>query len=194
MLKRVFCFSFTYLYSLAQARAKSLTNPTYKSYLYSEETKKKIAVGVRNGWKRRQKMLRIQENCLFEWQNLIAEASREGYDGQAELQWDSYKVLNVKLQEEWLESIERRKNTPRLQGSKRAPKSLEQRRKISEAISRKWADTVSDNYIFLVSFKSKVFNNSHLYDEGGSCLYKWYLEHQDIHIFNRRFMGTQHVT
>lgn len=95
------------------------------------------------GWERRRQKLLVQETCHFEWQNLIAEASRRGYDGEEELQWDSYKILDVKLREEWVESVEERKTMTRLKGNKRAPKSLEQRRKISEAISRKWTDPVS---------------------------------------------------
>lgn len=104
----------------------------------------KIGVGVRMGWKRRRQKLQLQESCYFEWQNLIAEASRRGYDDEEELQWDSYKILDGKLKEEWVESVEQRKMMPRPKGNKRAPKSLEQRRKISEAISRKWADPVSE--------------------------------------------------
>ncbi|XP_058078811.1 uncharacterized protein LOC131227113 [Magnolia sinica] len=106
----------------------------------SEETRVKIGLGVRMGWQRRRGKLMIQEKCHLEWQNLIAEASRKGYEGEDELQWDSYKILDKQLEEEWLESVERRKLMPRPKGSKRAPKSPEQRRKISEAISAKWAD------------------------------------------------------
>lgn len=84
----------------------------------------------------------LQETCHFEWQNLIAEASRKGYAGEEELQWDSYKRLDEQLEKEWLESVEQRKKMPRPKGSKRAPKSPEQRRKISAAISAKWADPV----------------------------------------------------
>eukprot|EP00268_Persea_americana_P063060 TRINITY_DN8138_c0_g2_i1.p1 TRINITY_DN8138_c0_g2~~TRINITY_DN8138_c0_g2_i1.p1 ORF type:complete len:576 (-),score=139.64 TRINITY_DN8138_c0_g2_i1:418-2145(-) len=106
----------------------------------SEETKKKIGVGVRMGWERRRQMLLVQETCYLEWQNLIAEASRKGIAGEDELQWDSYKILDRQLKQEWLESIEKRKTIPRPKGSKRAPKSPEQRKKISDAISAKWAD------------------------------------------------------
>ena len=111
--------------------------------LCSEETRVKIGAGVRKGWQRRREMLMVQEKCLFEWQNVIAEASRKGYASEAELQWDSYKIIAEQLQQEWLESIEKRKSMPRPKGSKRAPKSPEQRRKISQAISAKWADPVS---------------------------------------------------
>lgn len=106
----------------------------------SKETRMKIAVGVRVGWQKRREKLMVQEGCCFEWQNLIAEASRGGSVGEEELQWDSYRILDEQLKEEWLESVEQRKLTPRPKGGKRAPKSLEQRRKISESISAKWAD------------------------------------------------------
>ncbi|GFZ04362.1 hypothetical protein Acr_16g0009860 [Actinidia rufa] len=108
----------------------------------SEETRIKIGAGVRMGWERRREKLMLQETCCFDWQNLIAEASRRGFVGEEELQWDSYKILDEQLEQEWLESVEQRKKLPRAKGSKRAPKSLEQRRKISEAISAKWADPV----------------------------------------------------
>ncbi|XP_062087971.1 uncharacterized protein LOC133794643 isoform X2 [Humulus lupulus] len=108
----------------------------------SEETRVKIGVGVRMGWERRRKKLFLQEMCHFEWQNLIAEASRQGYDGEEELQWNSYEIMNEQLKKEWLKQVEKRKSMPRPKGSKRAPKSPEQRKKISEAIYRKWADPV----------------------------------------------------
>ncbi|KAL0380602.1 UNVERIFIED_CONTAM: hypothetical protein Sangu_0124500 [Sesamum angustifolium] len=106
----------------------------------SEETRMKIGVGVRLGWERRREKLMLQEKCYFEWQNLIAEAAQKGFSGEEELQWDSYKALDKQLEKEWLQSVEERKNMPRPKGSKRAPKSAEQKRKISEAISAKWAD------------------------------------------------------
>ncbi|KAL5579687.1 hypothetical protein UlMin_012129 [Ulmus minor] len=124
----------------------AMQNPKVKMKLVnlghaqSKETRAKIGVGVRKGWQRRRAKLLVQETCHFEWQNLIAEASRRGYDGEDELQWNSYKILKEKLEVEWLESVEQRKLMRRPKGSKRAPKSPEQKRKISEAIYRKWAD------------------------------------------------------
>ncbi|KAI3463185.1 hypothetical protein Pfo_019848 [Paulownia fortunei] len=107
----------------------------------SEETRSKIGVGVQLGWARRREKLMLQETCHYEWQDLIAEAARKGLFGEEELQWDSYKTLNKHLEQEWLQSVEERKNMPRPKGgSKRAPKSAEQKRKIAEAISAKWAD------------------------------------------------------
>ncbi|KAM2208490.1 hypothetical protein ACFXTI_024481 [Malus domestica] len=124
----------------------AMQNPKVKMKLVnlghaqSEETRVKIGLGVRIGWQRRREKLSLQENCCFDWQNLIAKASRQGYDGEEELQWDSYKILDEKLTEEYSESVEQRKIMRRPKGSKRAPKSLEQRRKISQAISAKWND------------------------------------------------------
>ncbi|KAK3025128.1 hypothetical protein RJ639_043910 [Escallonia herrerae] len=124
----------------------AMQNPKVKMKLanlghaQSEETRVKIGVGVRVGWERRRQKLMLQETCHFEWQNFIAEASRRGFGGEEELQWDSYKILDGRLEQEWVESVEQRRRTPRPKGSKRAPKSLEQRRKISEAIAAKWAD------------------------------------------------------
>ncbi|KAJ4717709.1 Muscle M-line assembly protein unc-89, putative isoform 2 [Melia azedarach] len=124
----------------------AMQNPKVKMKLInlghaqSEETRKKIGVGVRMGWEKRREKLMVQENCYFEWQNLIAEVSRRGLAGETDLQWDSYNILDEQLKQEWLESVEQRKTMPRLKGSKRAPKSPEQRRKIAEAIAAKWAD------------------------------------------------------
>ncbi|GAV87315.1 LOW QUALITY PROTEIN: hypothetical protein CFOL_v3_30741, partial [Cephalotus follicularis] len=124
----------------------AMQNPKVKEKLanlghaQSEDTRIKIGVGVRMGWQRRRQKLMVQETCYFEWQNLIAEASRRGFAGEEELLWDSYKILSEQLEKEWTESVERRRMMRRPKGSKRAPKSLEQRRKIAEAIAAKWAD------------------------------------------------------
>ncbi|XP_041001741.1 uncharacterized protein LOC121247461 [Juglans microcarpa x Juglans regia] len=107
----------------------------------STETRVKIALGVRLGWQRLREKLTVQEGCCFEWQNLIAEAAKRGFVGEEELQWDSYKILDEQLKKEWLESVEQRKMMAGLKGSKRTTMSPEQRRKISEAISAKWANT-----------------------------------------------------
>ncbi|KAL8466449.1 hypothetical protein ACS0TY_035512 [Phlomoides rotata] len=106
----------------------------------SEETKMKIGVGVRLGWERRREKLILQDTCHSDWQTLIAEAARKGLLGEEELQWDSYKILNKQHTEEWLESVKQRRIMRRPKGSKRAPKSADQKRKISEAIAAKWAD------------------------------------------------------
>ncbi|KAF7813959.1 uncharacterized protein G2W53_027928 [Senna tora] len=124
----------------------AMQNPKVKMKLVdlghaqTTETRLKIGIGVRKGWERRREKKMVQEACHFEWQNLIAEASRQGFVGEEELQWNSYETLDEQLKQEWLESIEQRKKMQRSSGSKRAPKSLEQKRKIAEAISAKWAD------------------------------------------------------
>ncbi|KAJ4844093.1 hypothetical protein Tsubulata_027526 [Turnera subulata] len=135
--------------TIARIREKTrlaMQNPKIKKKLanhghaQSEETRNKIGIGVRIGWKKRQKKLMLQESCHFEWQNLIAEASRRGCAGEEELQWDSYGIIREQLQLEWLESVEQKKRNPKPHGNRRAPKSPEQRRKIAEAIAAKWAD------------------------------------------------------
>ncbi|KAL2539067.1 hypothetical protein Adt_00045 [Abeliophyllum distichum] len=106
----------------------------------SEETRMKIGVSVRLGWEKRREKLMLQEACCYEWKNLTAEASRRGLLGEEQLQWDTYKILRKQFEQEWLQSVEERKKVPKLKGNKKAPKSAEQRRKISEAISAKWTD------------------------------------------------------
>lgn len=126
---------------LAMQDPKIKMKLTSLGHAQSKETKMKIAAGVRMGWQKRREKLMVQERCCFEWLNLIAEASRQGFVGEEELQWDSYKILDEQLMEEWLESVRQRKLMRRPpKSSKRAPKSPEQRKRISEAISAKWAD------------------------------------------------------
>ncbi|GMQ02109.1 hypothetical protein CsSME_00048491 [Camellia sinensis var. sinensis] len=135
------------VYLQAKNKQISLTQPMQVKmklvnlgHAQSEETRMKIGNGVQTGWERRSEKLKLQETCYFEWQNLIAEASRKGFVGEEEKQWDSYEILDEQLEQEWLESVEQSRKMARPKGSKRAPNSLEQRRKISEAISAKWAD------------------------------------------------------
>ncbi|XP_042025677.1 uncharacterized protein LOC121772589 [Salvia splendens] len=124
----------------------AMQNPKVKAKLInlghaqSEKTRLKIGAGVRLGWEKRRKKLMVQDTCYYSWQNLIAETARKGLQGEEQLQWDSYKILDKELQQEWQQSVEKRRSMPRLKGSKRAPKSAEQKRKISVAIAAKWAD------------------------------------------------------
>ncbi|XP_020868939.1 uncharacterized protein LOC9330523 isoform X2 [Arabidopsis lyrata subsp. lyrata] len=106
----------------------------------NKETRMKIGEGVRMRWARRKERRKVQETCHFEWQNLLAEAAKEGYRDEEELQWDSYKILDQQNQLEWLESVEQRKAAKGAKSNRRAPKSPEQRRRIAEAIAAKWAD------------------------------------------------------
>ncbi|CAL0307913.1 unnamed protein product [Lupinus luteus] len=104
------------------------------------ETKQKIGAGVKMRCKRKRERKVVQETCCFEWQNLIAEASKRGYVDQEELQWNSYEILNEQLEQEWLTSVKEGKQIPRSPCRNRAPKTPEHRRKIAEAIAAKWAD------------------------------------------------------
>ncbi|KAK7267758.1 hypothetical protein RIF29_20437 [Crotalaria pallida] len=107
----------------------------------------------------------VQETCCLEWQNLIAKASSQGNFGQEELQWNSYETLNEQLKLEWLAIVKKREKMPRELGNRRAPKTLEHRRKIAEAISAKWADPVSV-YVnasrLYGSYRSQMFHTSWL--------------------------------
>ncbi|CAD5315471.1 unnamed protein product [Arabidopsis thaliana] len=106
----------------------------------NKETRMKIGEGVRMRWARRKERRKVQETCHFEWQNLLAEAAKQGYTDEEELQWDSYNILDQQNQLEWLESVEQRKAIKGAKSNRRAPKSPEQRRRIAEAIAAKWAD------------------------------------------------------
>ncbi|KAK6128089.1 hypothetical protein DH2020_038172 [Rehmannia glutinosa] len=123
-----------------------------------EETRIKIGMGVRLGCERRREKLMLQMACQYEWLDLIAEAARKGLFSEEELQWDSYKTLNEQLEQEWLQSIEERRNMARPMGNYRAPKSAEQKRKIAEAISAKWADPEYRNRV--CSAQSKFHGKS----------------------------------
>ncbi|KAI3409600.1 uncharacterized protein J3R85_019075 [Psidium guajava] len=115
----------------------------------SEETRMKIGAKVRMGWQRRHQSFMMQATCFYRWQNLIAEASRKGHlIGVEELQWDTYNLLHEQLEQEWLVSVQERKSMPRPKGSKRAPKSPEQRRKIAKAIAAKWEDPEYRNNVY----------------------------------------------
>ncbi|QHO01650.1 uncharacterized protein DS421_13g416940 [Arachis hypogaea] len=106
------------------------------------ESRLKIGAEVKMGWVRRLRKKMLQEACCFEWQNLIVEASRKGYAELEELQRNSYGILDKQLKQEWSECVEQRKQMVRPPGSKRRPKSPEQRRKIAEANAAKWADPI----------------------------------------------------
>ncbi|XP_061340911.1 uncharacterized protein LOC133287344 isoform X2 [Gastrolobium bilobum] len=110
------------------------------------------------------------DTCCIEWQNLIAEASRQGYVDQEELLWDSYETLDEQLKLEWLESVKQRKQMQREPGSKRAPKSPEQRKKIAEAISAKWADHEYRGRVCsaMAKFHGTEMKPSRLTDDGQS--------------------------
>ncbi|KAF3331015.1 Origin recognition complex subunit 2 [Carex littledalei] len=105
-----------------------------------DDTKSKIAQGVKEGWRRRSEKNMIQQRCHVEWCNMIAEMTRIGFYGETELQWDSYELLQEELKRECPQSLHKRISMLRKQNSSRGPKSPEQRKRIAEAIRAKWAD------------------------------------------------------
>ncbi|CAI9286223.1 unnamed protein product [Lactuca saligna] len=114
------------------------------------ETRSKIAAAVRVTWNKRRFQQKMMSHCQQEWRNLVSEASRKGFCGEEELQWDSYEIIQKQLTKEYRAGVESRKeylrtNSLKPEGQRgvshlRAPKTPEQRKKISEAIAAKWAD------------------------------------------------------
>jgi len=105
----------------------------------SEHTKMKIGIAVRKALEESRKKKKLQETCLLEWEDMIAEAARIGAYGEEELQWDAYAILKEKMHQEWLQALKMEKAMSKHK-DKRAPKSVEQKKKISEAIKAKWTD------------------------------------------------------
>ena len=52
-----------------------------------------IGVSMRKVFEERRKRKKLQEMCLLEWEDNIAEAARIGVNGEDELQWDAYAIL-----------------------------------------------------------------------------------------------------
>nr|GEY47891.1 nuclease associated modular domain 3 [Tanacetum cinerariifolium] len=132
----------------------AMRNPEVKKKLMkgihnqTRETRQKIAAAVRQTWDRRRFTRRMIARCHREWLDLIAEASRKGLYGEEELQWNSYEIMSKQLDKEFREGIESRKKKRGSGPGVRAPKTLEQRKKISEAIAAKWADPVYRDRVY----------------------------------------------
>ncbi|CAK8544995.1 unnamed protein product [Lathyrus sativus] len=124
----------------------AMQNPKVKMKLVnlgrtqSADSRHRISLGVRKLWDKRRRMKILQDTCCSQWQNLIAQASRQGFLGQEELQWNSYETLDAQLKQESLRNAELRKLMTRESSSKRGPKSPEQRKKIAASITAKWAN------------------------------------------------------
>ncbi|MCO5596841.1 hypothetical protein L7F22_050911 [Adiantum nelumboides] len=98
----------------------------------SSETKLKIKSQLLNFWELRREAKKMQESCLREWEELIADTARRGSDGDVVYQWNSYNILMMEL-------INSNKKI-HVKMQKTGRKSADHRRKISEAIRAKWAD------------------------------------------------------
>ncbi|KAK1414204.1 hypothetical protein QVD17_29945 [Tagetes erecta] len=126
----------------------------------TRETRLKIAAAVKLTWDRKRFTRRMIARCHREWLDLIAEASRKGLCGEEELQWDSYEIINQQLGKEFREGIESRKKKRGTGPGVRAPKTLEQRKKISEAIAAKWADPAYRDRVYSGIAKQRGKNPS----------------------------------
>mgnify|MGYP004710917473 CR=1 FL=1 len=143
-------------------------------WLCNEEWKVKIGVDVQMQWEKRCKKLNVAGDLPLWVAKSKLQKLEEGVFLVRRSFSGTHKLLDEKLEERvGTQSIEERKKTPRSKSSKRAPKYLEKRRKISESISTKWADLVKacpeellfdlfsyfaiENFLWLNDSKSHLF-------------------------------------
>ena len=69
----------------------------------------KIGIAVSKACEERRKRKKLQEICLLEWEENIAEAARKGANGEDELQWDAYVILKEKMNQDWLQAVQMEK-------------------------------------------------------------------------------------
>lgn len=105
----------------------------------SEHMKMKIGMAVRKAHEERRKNMKFQKTCLLEWEDNIAEAARIGSYREEKLQWNTYVILKEKMRQEWLQALQMQKAMRKCK-DRRVPKSVEHKKKISEAIRTKWED------------------------------------------------------
>lgn len=106
----------------------------------SEDTRIKIGIAMRKVFKEQRQRKNLQEMCLLEWEESIAEAARLDAHGGDELLWDAYGILKEKMDRDLLQTVEMEKAMDKQKRKdKRAPKSVDQKKKISEAVRAKWA-------------------------------------------------------
>lgn len=105
----------------------------------SEHMKMKIGMAVRKVHEEWRKNMKFQKTCLLEWEDNIAEAARIGSYREEKLQWNTYVILKEKMRQEWLQALQMQKAMRKCK-DRRVPKSVEHKKKISEAIRTKWED------------------------------------------------------
>ena len=105
------------------------------------ETLLKMKNGIRNAWKEKRRIRAIQESCVIEWKDMIAEAARKGDEGDTIYEWDSY--LSIRRHLRSLSKSEKKKKEVVCRGAL----SAEHRLRISEAIKAKWSDPVRETIL-----------------------------------------------
>lgn len=105
----------------------------------SDHMKMKIGMAVSKAHEERRKNMKFQKTCLLEWEDNIAEAARIGSYREEKLQWNTYVILKEKMRQEWLQALQMQKAMRKCK-DRRVPKSVEHKKKISEAIRTKWED------------------------------------------------------
>eukprot|EP00252_Welwitschia_mirabilis_P016068 TRINITY_DN3554_c0_g1_i1.p1 TRINITY_DN3554_c0_g1~~TRINITY_DN3554_c0_g1_i1.p1 ORF type:complete len:615 (-),score=130.47 TRINITY_DN3554_c0_g1_i1:364-2208(-) len=103
----------------------------------SEESRRRISLSVKKKWAERQKRKMVQETCIFEWKEHIADFARIGIHDDEPLHWNSYEIEKKNLREAWLRS---KKAAKAIWNQRRGPKPLEVRKKLSDVIKAKWED------------------------------------------------------
>lgn len=99
------------------------------------ETKSKISTALALVWVAKRKVKEVQETCVEEWKEFIADAARRGYGGDVVYEWNSYVTIFKELQYAWRVNRKRRKKK-----DSSSALSSAHRIKISNAIKVKWAD------------------------------------------------------
>lgn len=99
----------------------------------SPEVRQKIKIGIIKAWSKKRRIKAIQEHCLIEWQEMIAEMARIGCEGDVVYQWDSYSTIKEEARLAWRPPLKK-------QRAPRADHSIEHRMRISAAIKAKWSD------------------------------------------------------
>ncbi|KAH9309939.1 hypothetical protein KI387_037850 [Taxus chinensis] len=83
----------------------------------------------------------LQQTCIREWEESIAEAARRGGNGDKKLNWNSYETLKAKMKQELFPA--RKKNIVKMENksiNKTANKSYRHKLKISQEMKAKCAD------------------------------------------------------
>ncbi|MCO5585935.1 hypothetical protein L7F22_039870 [Adiantum nelumboides] len=67
----------------------------------SKETKSKIKDSMARFWEKRKKLKSIQESCVEEWKEFVANGARIGSVGDTSYNWNSYDTILRELQYAW---------------------------------------------------------------------------------------------
>ncbi|KAH7300371.1 hypothetical protein KP509_24G059100 [Ceratopteris richardii] len=72
-----------------------------RSTKLSNETKSKIKATMERRWQERKMLKSMQEACVEEWKEYVADSARRGLDQDIVYCWDSYTVIMAELRNAW---------------------------------------------------------------------------------------------